>query len=115
MALTPAAPVVEPTNLEWAAIRGYALPTEEVRLTTLAQYVASYKRFYVYQALKATGNVGDAARWAGYNRTQFYMTMRRCGLFPPTDELVWKDRRTSNGGVRPNARGGDVVRAATST
>jgi two-component system response regulator GlrR len=60
-----------------------ALRVKPMEALGYAEAKQRFERNYLVQLLKLTaGNVSDAARIAGRNRTEFYRLLQRCGLDP---------------------------------
>jgi two-component system response regulator GlrR len=71
------------TALVPRALVDRALRVKPMEALGYAEAKQRFERNYLVQLLKLTaGNVSDAARIAGRNRTEFYRLLQRCGLDP---------------------------------
>ena len=71
------------TPLVPRALVDRALRVKPMEALGYAEAKQRFERNYLVQLLKLTaGNVSDAARIAGRNRTEFYRLLQRCGLDP---------------------------------
>ncbi len=71
------------TPLVPRALVDRALRVKPMEALSYAEAKQRFERNYLVQLLKLTaGNVTDAARIAGRNRTEFYRLLQRCGLDP---------------------------------